>query len=399
MLAIAELFDGATLIFINFLLSLVSAVVMLFVRAGMPNARGLTAWTASNIFFALGFLLLLSYYLFSAPPLVESLIANLLIDAGSITAYIAVLLFLRRPRSRLWVIAPALLLIMVEIGLYARHGANMAIMVPLGASARAIVTIGAGWQLLRHAPSYMRPASTIGGIFHFSWALMLVSRTAWWISSHFAAVDWDPTTPFALIARIVLTFVVTPGYLWMIARQLDQALLEQAQQDPLTGIPNRRVMWHRGQRQAEFAMTQHTPVGLLMIDVDHFKSVNDRFGHGVGDEVLVGIAKALAANMREGDLVARVGGEEFMVLLPGASYEDAYNVAERLRAAVECLPFPLDDGGTLHCTISMGISVLDQDAIDWPDLVRTADRALYCAKQLGRNRIESAPPVRTPAIA
>lgn len=399
MLAIAELFDGITLVVVNFVLSATSALVMLFLRSSLSNARGLFSWALSNALFASGFLLLTSGYI-SWPDILNTLAANLLIDGGAIMAYVAVLQFLNRPMSHLWLIAPTIILSAVEIALFLRHGANMNMMVSLGALARAVVTIGAGWQLLRHADPHIRPASTISAVFHFMWAAMLFTRIGWWAGSQYDKVEWDPTTPYSLMARIVLTFVVTPSYLWMVTRQLDQKLREQAQQDALTGIANRRVMWDCGQKAVGTAQKKkQKSVGLLMLDVDHFKSVNDRFGHGVGDQVLVGIAGILTRQLRSHDVVARVGGEEFMVLLPETEQEPAMAIANRLRAAVEQVPFPLDGGGTLYCTVSIGLSLFDRDAMSWDGLVLAADKALYCAKRMGRNRIETPPPLEENRMA
>lgn len=399
MLAISEFVDGNTLVIVNIVLSAVSALVMFCLRISSSNAKGLISWALSNALFALGFLMLMSYYI-HWPDILNAMVANLLIDGGAILAYVAVLQFLERPKSDLWLIAPTVLLCAIELTLFLIHGTDMGMMVLLGALARAIVTIGAGWQLWRHADPYLRPASTISAIFHFLWAGMLFTRIGWWISSQYHPMDWDPTTSYALMVRIVLTFVVTPSYLWMVTRQLDRKLLEQARQDPLTGIANRRVMWDCGQRAMGVARQKETKsVSLLMIDVDHFKSVNDRFGHGVGDQVLVGIAGILTEQIRDRDIVARVGGEEFMVLLPETEQEAAMTVADRLRSAVEQAPFPLEDGRTLFCTISIGLSLFDQDAENWDGLVLAADQALYCAKRLGRNRIETPPPVEAAVTA
>lgn len=397
MLTIAEYVDGSTLIIVNFVLHTVSAIVMLVMYLGMREAKGLFSWMLSNISFAFGFLLLMTSLLDWA-PIINSLAANLLIDAGALLAYVAVLQFLERPKRALWLLAPPIALSVIETIYFLQGGVDFSKMIPLGCTARAIVTIGAGWQLLRHASPYMRPASTLSAIFHFIWAAMLFSRVGWWMSTPFDRVDDDPTTPYALMTRIVLTFVVTPSYLWMVTRRLDNELLRQAQQDPLTGIANRRVMWERGERILDDARRSGRGASLLMLDVDHFKSVNDRFGHGVGDRVLVGIAAALVEQLRDKDMVARVGGEEFMVLLPDADQESALAVADRLRAAVETLPFPLEDGKTLHCTISVGMSLFGQDGRNWENLVTTADRALYCAKRLGRNRVETAPLVETASL-
>ncbi|MDF0544817.1 GGDEF domain-containing protein [Sphingobium sp. H39-3-25] len=387
-----SLIDTETLMFMNFLLSAVSALVMFALYSGNRKARGLWCWACSNICFAVGFFLLLHRWM-HLPYYASVLIPNLLIDLGAILVLIAVVQFLEQPRRALWPILPGLCLMAIEIGHFFWSGLDMGKMVPLGASARALVTIGAGWQLWRHSKPYSRPASGLSAMFHFAWAAMLISRVAWWIFSQFKLVDQDPTTTYALLMRIVLTFAVTPSYLWMLTRELDQELFQLAKQDPLTGVANRRVMWDAGRRAVAAAERGNWTTGILMMDVDHFKSVNDRFGHCVGDDVLSGIAATLAANVRETDTVARVGGEEFMVLLPRTNPEEALYAADRLRTAVENLEFPLEGGGILRCTISVGMSFFRQDAQNWESLVSSADRALYCAKHLGRNRVETPPPV------
>lgn len=382
--------DGATLIVVNALLAVVSALVMYIVYANNRQAAGLRYWGTSNLCFALGFALLLVYY--RIPLYLDTLVANLLIDLGSILAYAAVLQFLGRPRRELWPILPSAALIVAEIFLFLSRGVDMSLMVPLGGSARAIVTLGVGWQLLRNAGPQVRPASTLSAVFHFLWAAMLLGRVAWWRFGGFAEIDWDPTTPGALMARILLTFVVTPSYLWMLARRMDYELIRLAREDALTGVANRRAIWDQAPQALADAARRGKSLSLLMIDVDFFKSVNDRFGHAVGDQVLVGIAEELSAQVRGRDLIARIGGEEFMVLLPDIDADDAANLAERLRRAVERREFPLVGGDVLRCTVSIGMSLFEGEDRDWECLVQDADSALYCAKRLGRNRVELAPP-------
>lgn len=389
MIELMEYIDGATLIIVNILLSSISAIVMLTMYLGMRSAKGLFVWMLGNAAFATGFSLLMSD---ETLPVMSSLLANLIIDMGAILSYVAVLQFLERPRRDLWLIAPAVLLAVVEVVMFFQRGVDYRMTTVLGCSLRALVTIGAGWQLLRFANPQMRPASTLSAVFHFIWAAMLLSRIAWWAFSHYSDTGEDPTTPYALIMRIALTFVVTPSYLWMVTRRLDSELLKQARQDPLTGIANRRIMWESGEKTLNDALRVGRKLGLLMIDVDHFKSVNDRFGHGTGDRVLVAVAQTLSNNLREGDMVARVGGEEFMVLLmPEVDHALTLAIGDRLRVAVESLEFPLPDGQVLRCTISVGYSLFNRDGYSWEDIVAAADRGLYSAKHLGRNRIEAPP--------
>lgn len=393
MLVIADLIDGNTLIIVNALLSAVTALVLYIVYLGSRNAPGLLCWALSNLCFAVGFASLFAFY-WKPLPYIDTLGANLLIDVGAILAYVAVLQFLGRPRRELWPIVPAAILIAVEVVRFVNDGVDMSAMVPLGATARAIVTFAAGWQLLRHAEPQMRPGSTVSAVFHFVWVAMLLSRVIWWLFAGYDEVDWDPTTAAALISRILLTFVVTPSYLWMLTRVLDFELMKQAREDALTGVANRRAIWDQAPITLATTARRGKSACLLMMDVDFFKSVNDRFGHAVGDAVLVGIASKLSSHVRQQDMVARVGGEEFMVLLSDIDVENAANLAERLREAIESHEFSLPGGDVLRCTVSIGMSMFAGEARSWEGLVQDADNALYCAKRLGRNRVEQAPPYK-----
>jgi diguanylate cyclase (GGDEF)-like protein len=130
-----------------------------------------------------------------------------------------------------------------------------------------------------------------------------------------------------------------------------------------------------------------SPLSALALDLDHFKQINDRFGHGRGDDVLATVGATLAATVRASDYVARNGGEEFLVLLPDTDAGQAAIVAEKLRAAIAQVAVAGVDGGI---TLSVGIASIPEHAADGDQLMRNADRALYAAKTNGRNRVEVA---------
>jgi diguanylate cyclase (GGDEF)-like protein/putative nucleotidyltransferase with HDIG domain len=155
---------------------------------------------------------------------------------------------------------------------------------------------------------------------------------------------------------------------------------QRAASDPLTGLANHRVFHERLRDEVERARRHRRPLALALIDLDHFKDVNDRHGHQVGDEVLRETAARLLRRSRPEDLVARIGGEEFAWLLPESDALDAWKAAERARETIAGEAFP----GDISCTVSIGIAELAQ-ATDAGDLVRLADGALYWAKGNGRN--------------
>jgi len=176
-------------------------------------------------------------------------------------------------------------------------------------------------------------------------------------------------------------------------RELNDAYhrMEQlASLDALTGMPNRRAITERALNELARARRHGTPFALAVIDVDGFKGVNDTIGHTAGDAVLRQIAQRLAARVRASDDAGRWGGEEFLVLLPGAAPAEALRAGERLRAHVASAPIPLPDGSTRAVTISVGVVSVDGKALDRLDLdrlIEDADRALYQAKADGRNRV------------
>ncbi len=167
---------------------------------------------------------------------------------------------------------------------------------------------------------------------------------------------------------------------------LDRSL-ELAVTDALTGLSNRRFLDH----QLSVAMARHVRGGpamsLLLLDIDHFKRVNDTYGHDVGDEVIREFARRLSLNVRAIDMACRYGGEEFVVLMPETQPADAMHIAERVRSQVAEAPFVLNDGRTLDVTVSVGVAT-STGLGDTPEgLVKRADEGVYEAKTAGRNRV------------
>ena len=174
-------------------------------------------------------------------------------------------------------------------------------------------------------------------------------------------------------------------------RQDNAALWSLALADPLTGLANRRALDLVWTQEVARAGRQGYSCCVLAVDLDHFKQINDRYGHAVGDRVLCTVASVLTATVRGEDFVARLGGEEFTIILPHAALPDALAVAERLRAAVaaaDLSPLPAP------CTLSIGLACSRLTPL--PALPQAADRALYQAKALGRNRLALWPGPLTP---
>jgi diguanylate cyclase (GGDEF)-like protein len=173
--------------------------------------------------------------------------------------------------------------------------------------------------------------------------------------------------------------------------RLEHKLRLLATRDGLTRLLNRRELNHRLRLEAERFQRYHRPVSFLLFDVDHFKSINDRYGHQTGDEVLRWIARRVRGNIRSVDVAARYGGEEIAVILPEVTGREAFKLAERLRQNIGAQPFVItrNNGQTVEVfvTISIGLSEFSEQNNSDEAVIKTADKALYRAKHEGRNRV------------
>ena len=171
-------------------------------------------------------------------------------------------------------------------------------------------------------------------------------------------------------------------------RRSNQLLLELAQTDPLTRLCNRRHLYENLEVEINRCVRSGNPIALIMADIDHFKHINDQYGHQAGDEVLVRISDLLLGELRTYDLAARYGGEEFCLVLPETDLNAAIEVAERIRHKTEAMKLeaPMDRE---ILTVSLGVAAFEDREGTIDDLIRLADDALYLAKNSGRNQVQS----------
>lgn len=188
------------------------------------------------------------------------------------------------------------------------------------------------------------------------------------------------------LAGYLLMIVNGFGFLLLCKEKDDQQMALLATIDSLTGLVNRRAFFERTESARMMAMRLRTPIALMMIDIDHFKRLNDRFGHATGDEALCLFAATAQQTLRENDIMGRLGGEEFALVLPGTELEGALLAAERLRVAVSGATLAVS-GDTYSMTVSIGVVVIDPNEHINSALAR-ADHALYAAKSAGRDRVE-----------
>lgn len=202
---------------------------------------------------------------------------------------------------------------------------------------------------------------------------------------HYWSVIVPGTSPAGEQALIGLSTDITELH------ELKEELQRQAKLDSLTGIANRRTFFDRADDEFARCRSEGIPLSLIAIDLDHFKQINDRFGHPTGDAVLQDFTGCCSSILRKDDLFARTGGEEFCILLPATSASTARTLAERIRTMTSaCRPCP--DNLLVHMTVSLGVTAMQNDDPNFSALFSRADRALYAAKQRGRDCVVTLDP-------
>jgi diguanylate cyclase (GGDEF)-like protein len=218
--------------------------------------------------------------------------------------------------------------------------------------------------------------------------LFIVRGIGVWLrpDSIVSAVTVSPAMSLVYVVGFLIILMTSFGMLLMHKERADQALVRQATVDALTGAYNRGPFAEFAERELARAQRSGTPVSLMMLDVDRFKSINDGYGHPAGDQVLRHFAGRVNHCLRKGDLLVRYGGEEFCVLLPGIAAEGATNIAERIRSEVASSPIRIGESD-IRITVSIGITTDHDGERTLDTLISRADEALYRAKTGGRNRI------------
>lgn len=382
--------DARTILLLMAFTAVPTALVLLAVsRFYAASVRGVGHWTGANIALAAGLLML------GMSDTGNSLLArvggNTLLVLTAALYYLAIKRLLgEEPRYRLaWatVIASGLAfaLLWASDGPYRLAVATLsiALMILTGLSAARLLRSGAAERRISHRFT--------GLLFLLGCTLMAVRLGHALLARNppahlFAADFWHG---LILAGAHITVMLMSLGFALMIVDRLAGELNHLAMIDPLTGIGNRRVFYARAEVELARCRRKGSPLSILMIDLDRFKSINDKLGHATGDETLRRFVSLVEPHLREYDFFARLGGEEFSVLLPDAREDAAVGIAERLREITEAehlptLNFPVPT------TISIGVAEQEcgEDSID--RLLHRADEALYAAKAGGRNRVVAA---------
>ena len=368
-------------------MSMLLGILVLAVARGERKSLALRLWGWGLVVYALGMLTVISVVFL--PQDLTQVLGNSLISLSALLTSRGV--FMHVPeRPSLKLTGGGLALVVIILVLNHAFGGGLALDIGAPTLYATLLYIAVSWQLFRHPPAAALAAA------RFLVATVVLTLLVWnlrltliWISLGHTS---NPERTYALQAffavfQMLLIVSSTLGLMWVETRLMEDDLRRSAYTDILTGLPNRRAMLVRFGEEAARCIRQRQKFGVVLFDIDRFKQINDTCGHYVGDAVLKHITEALTAAKRAEDTLGRIGGEEFLVLLPHHEREKSIVAAERLRMAVESAQ-QHQDVLVPSATVSGGVAIFPDDGEDWDRLFMAADRRMYRAKRAGRNRVE-----------
>jgi diguanylate cyclase (GGDEF)-like protein len=380
-------FDIRTALILGAFLTLLIGIVLFIVRKHFaanlqPSLRW---WIAATLLHPIGFMLIGLRDVIS--DWWTAVLANVLVG-GSFAAFaIALRTFNGSPqrRERLYVLVAAVAgfavyYTYVDPNLALRFGTISVIFaILLGSSARAIYRRGQPLNAI---------TNITGGLFAAGTAVMSY-RAALYLFGFEPVASIFAVAPMQVLAYAMgglLPAVSTIGFLLMCTEFSQLELTKAARLDYLTGICNRRAIEDLAGRSIAAARRHGMPLAMMIIDVDHFKRINDEYGHEGGDDALIETVRRIRDSLRTEDLVGRLGGEEFVAVMPSTDGQSALAAAERIRSSFSEAPMRIG-GSDITITVSVGVAVLDAQDQQYSHLLRRADRAMYAAKTAGRNKV------------
>jgi diguanylate cyclase (GGDEF)-like protein len=378
--------DPATLFLVLTVVGLMMAFWVCFMAWGQPLGHALWAWA----------LALLAYTTSHVILGLQAVLPELVFLVGGSTAYaIALVLMLQavrrfqgRTHGGRWYLAPLLLVpllyaTLVQYNTLRVVSSSLIYAWQIGLIIATLLDPG--------QPQHGRGRYILVGAFGTMMVVLLLRAGAaafGWIDTHSLSASSRGLGPVFLVS-LCAVLSITLGFVYMTMERAEWRNFELAMKDMLTGLANRRAIGDQLASTVARAQRQGQYLSVLMMDIDHFKRVNDSYGHQAGDVVLRSVAQALQSRLRAQDQIGRFGGEEFLAILPDTSLDGALVLAEALRAAVEATPTQWG-AHRIATTISIGVrggAITGGDTAD--SLVAAADAALYRAKQGGRNRVEA----------
>ncbi|MBV8565257.1 MAG: GGDEF domain-containing protein [Methylobacteriaceae bacterium] len=378
-------FDPATLMTLTALTAATVGALLVFAWAQNRSHRALAMWGGADLGGAVATALLMTRN--HTPDFVSITLPFGIIAVTYAVIWAAGRAFADRPLQPTWMAAGALvwLLACASPAFFASTQARVTLISAIGAT----YMLATACELWRDRGEHLPSRYPIVGclVLHAGLLLARAGVAAVWTLPQGSEVLM---TPWVALMSIEPTIMVIAGGFLQLSLAKERSELVQrraAATDELTGVASRRAFLEEGERRLNAALRQGLPAALLLLDLDHFKQINDSHGHHMGDRVLQAFARRAVEILRPGDLFGRVGGEEFGALLSNTGPEAALRVAERLRQAVEDLDFSEGDV-ELRLSVSVGVATASGPSCDFGDLLRQADHALYGAKSAGRNCVQ-----------
>ncbi|HYH41272.1 MAG TPA: diguanylate cyclase [Burkholderiales bacterium] len=377
------MFDTPTLLIVLLVSNFLMAGAMWIAFAGRFR-EGLGQWTGALVIQGLAWLLIVTRD--ALPELASISGANAFLAYSWSLQMSALLEFHKRPTPR-WLLYGPVAIAFLSFLIYLREPREQLIMSGLSFGLLQFCT-GAALLHFRIAAEQRTRWLIAGSFFLLSFGLLWLGFTAWFEPEVILPTSGTSVTPGpALLAFYAVTISSSFAFILMHKERADRETYELATTDSLTGVYNRRTFKELAEPQLSRSRRAHMPVSLLMLDLDHFKRINDTYGHLAGDDVLKAFAVLVRNCLRKEDLLARYGGEEFVVLLPGASQTSAAALAERIREQASAVPMDAN-GHRVRVTVSIGAASEAGDTLPSLEaMLGRADEALYQAKREGRNRV------------
>lgn len=369
---------------LNFLFSLLLGIASLHDR----GISGLRHWGLASLAISFGFASAYSHF---TPGDIGAIVAGAgLLAAGSALQLLGIQAFKSQP-CQWWILMLAVAVIVGQSLWFSLVQPDVRLRAIFNSLVFAVINLASARALLVPIAMPERTAYWLTGSSFLLFSAMYIVRAI--------AIFFLPTGGYGLHHQIPINSVtfftgsinqlfLTFGFILMVNYRLATGLENLAVTDPLTGISNRRSLGQVLPRLLSLSQRTQSPLSVMMLDIDRFKAINDRFGHLAGDEILRQLTLIVSKEIRGGDFLARYGGEEFCVLLPSTDENDACKLAERLRHAYEQQVI-FWHGNRINSTLSIGIASSTEVGWDGSALLTAADLALYRAKRSGRNRVEA----------
>lgn len=377
--------DPRTLVVVSLVCATLLGSVSLVFATMQGSSRVIGAWGAGMLLLALGMLGLALRGL--VPDWISIAVANTVIVAALVLALRSLRRFLHSaPRDRTgWTLTSMLFLYLLAFTVL--WPSNVARTVAIS-TAIAVMAVRAALLLRHRAPAECRLSCRFAEVVFWVSAAMAVARgtSILFVPTSDVMSAADPSNAATFLFYTGFIIVATLSVMWMEIESLQGALVHSARYDSLTSLFNRGTFLAEFEREVSRSVRGGGAFSLAIFDLDHFKQLNDRYGHPVGDRVLKSFAEVLRASIRKHDTAGRHGGEEFALLMPNAGKDTGVRVAERVRRELEGRRVMVDDK-RIEVTVSGGVATYGVDGEDWDTLLSAADTALYEAKNAGRNRI------------